>query len=81
MFIDQFALQHIADRPGENRTSSAHIYCHDATINTGYTYKHNLIWNQKWRDSNPGPPSYETAALPTEPSLNKVSNMYILVVC
>ena len=45
------------------------IYCHDVTINTGYTYKHDLIWNQRRQDSNPGHPSYEAAALPTEPSL------------
>ena len=45
------------------------IYCHDVTINTGYTYKHYLIWNQRRQDSNPGPPGYEAAALPTEPLL------------
>ena len=27
--------------------------------------RNDLIWNQRQRDSNPGPPSYEAAALPT----------------
>ena len=31
MFIDQFALQHIADRPGEYRAPNAPIYCHNVT--------------------------------------------------
>ena len=50
MYIDLFALQHIADRPCEYIT-----YYHGITNNTVYVTNDKLILSQS-RDLNPGPP-------------------------